>query len=80
MVDRPYRAVVHDGPVARTMEQQTFLLAGASARVSDLWYQRSYPVTEADDLKMVDAMRSLDRALHDTDIFMAGVAAGRKES
>lgn len=76
-----YTAVVHDYAVARTMEMQTSLLAGAAERVWDLWGQRGPGfMTDAQAIELEKAMRDLHNELRETDIFMAGVAAGRAQS
>lgn len=76
-----YKAVVHDYAVARTMEMQTSLLAATAARVWNLWNTRRTGLlsdAEAETLQL--AMNGLHHELRDTDIFMAGVAAGRAQS
>jgi hypothetical protein len=74
-----YKAVVHDGDVARTMEQQTWLLAQAAEKAWRAYFNRYSAQAHDMDDPLRFAMRELYAQLKDTDIFMAGWRGNERE-
>jgi hypothetical protein len=76
-----YHAAAHDA--MRTHEQQALLLATAAKRAWEAWCRKDEMGALGDGVQgqdpvLDDAMRHLYRQIVETDVFYAGVAAGRQ--